>query len=933
MSSSIPADENAKIHADGLAKRLKNWRYSYSEGNSKRYFTTRQRLVDHVWLQTDTFAGLFTRTRWSSTEYQELRLHFPRVLSILVEIGWPELDTAFKSLFFDNPKRTDESLPFSNDELGFLDQTSRQSFRIIQHAYAPFVIGDGGREVELPSEKVLPFEADPESIGGGCFSKVYKVKIPTGCYMDSDSRNQKRFYRESHCLAFKQLYHRADYKREVSNLKVFSNSLKSHKNIAQYIQAVSQGDRFRIFFPFADHGSLEDLFKKPIPDDLSITCQSLMYSLHDLMEGVAFIHDAMFVRQDESGSYKYGAHLDLKLANILIFPNPKGVEGAGVWTITDFGISSFKDVNDRITSQGPCDHPPSTCPNQISRMTGPRDQLGTYCPPELHPRKKVPFRGYQVDMWSIGCISADVLCFALDGEGCITRFRNERTAKNFEDDYFFEVFDPDQSCVFAVKSAVADFLENLLVAYPKQRRWVKECILIICDVLRLEPDDRSPAKEVSRRLSDLTFDENGDDPLEPWDKECLGTKWDTNPPRRPSTLTLAVQTPQTLIGHDRQISTNVLGDKADQSPHATGSQIPKECAINLDKVKACEFLIKAGADTSLEDSFGSSATDYAYMAAFENRLAPTTLQYLRNDIRFFLRDKDDPNFLDVVEKYQFSKIHCLVLGILPTSQLKDELDVTPETVVNQTDADGKTPLLWASRRGDLEAVRLLLQHGADANIADMMLRSPLHMACRAKSVPIIRLLIKNKADPRATNFVNEMPAHYACYENDGSSLLEPFLDEGINVNALSKYDRSLLDIVVDKDFSKATQYLIDSGASVVGRASSDWPQRPLGKAVSCQAHKSAPVLLRRGCDVGFVDSQRQNILHIIAEYGNLKIVDCMRSLRLGAEYADQRDKLGRTPLDVAKLREKDESFQRAFGDLVGDIRDQDFPEKYEDAMS
>ena len=345
-----------------------------------------------------------------------------------------------------------------------------------------------------------------------------------------------------------------------------------------------------------------------------------MCSLHNLVDGVAFIHDAMFVGQNEFGSYRYGAHLDLKPANILVYPNPKDIKGAGVWKITDFGISSFKDVNDQITSQGPYGEVLDrlgTSPDQPSGMTGPRDQLGACCPPELHPLKKVPFRGYPVDMWSVGCILIDVLCFALGGEDCITRFRNARTAKNQEDDYFFEVLGPDQSCEFAVKDIVADFLENLLVDYPKQRRWVKECILIICEVLRLEPKYRSPAKEVSKRLIDLSFDENGDNPLESWLRE-YGTKWDTNPPRLPNTHPTAVQRGQILqelISHDRQIDINSLGNKADESRQtstATSSQIPKNLRgdhqASLTNETSQSFHIRtlevtAADQTLLEDEF------------------------------------------------------------------------------------------------------------------------------------------------------------------------------------------------------------------------------------------------------------------------------------------------------------------------------------------
>ena len=47
------------------------------------------------------------------------------------------MDTEFKQLFDDHPERTDNSIPFRNDELGFLGKNSRESFYTVQYAYAP----------------------------------------------------------------------------------------------------------------------------------------------------------------------------------------------------------------------------------------------------------------------------------------------------------------------------------------------------------------------------------------------------------------------------------------------------------------------------------------------------------------------------------------------------------------------------------------------------------------------------------------------------------------------------------------------------------------------------------------------------------------------------------------------------------------------------
>ena len=297
-----------------------------------------------------------------------------------------------------------------------------------------------------------------------------------------------------------------------------------------------------------------------------------------MVDGVAHLHADVFVQGDRKGSYKYGAHLDLKPGNVLVFPNTQGEQGVGVWKITDFGISSFKDVKDRIPLQGPEGSGTTgalgTSTVCITGMTGPKSLLGGYCAPELHPSMKVLFSGYPVDMWSIGCMLSDVVCFALDrGEswGGIARFRYNRMGETL-DDYYFEVSDEDQTCLFRLKNAVPVFLGRLLTDYPKERRWVKDCLVIISELLRIEPSERPGADSVSKRLAHITFDQDELDPLGSWNDKV---QWDTSTSGHPNTRPIAQLSKlksQESIGNDSRVSTSLSKSHAElslQMPHMT----------------------------------------------------------------------------------------------------------------------------------------------------------------------------------------------------------------------------------------------------------------------------------------------------------------------------------------------------------------------------
>jgi hypothetical protein len=62
------------------------------------------------------------------------------------------------------------------------------------------------------------------------------------------------------------------------------------------------------------------------------------------------------------------------------------------------------------------------------------------------------------------------------------------------------------------------------------------------------------------------------------------------------------------------------------------------------------------------------------------------------------------------------------------------------------DGEGKTPLFYAARYGHLHIVQLLLNHGADPNLRDLLLRSPLNRAAKEGYSDIATYLIEHGAN-------------------------------------------------------------------------------------------------------------------------------------------------------------------------------------------
>jgi hypothetical protein len=65
--------------------------------------------------------------------------------------------------------------------------------------------------------------------------------------------------------------------------------------------------------------------------------------------------------------------------------------------------------------------------------------------------------------------------------------------------------------------------------------------------------------------------------------------------------------------------------------------------------------------------------------------------------------------------------------------------------INQQDKQGWTPLNWASGKGDLEMVELLLQHGSDPFTVGRDLRTPQMIALAAGQADVVKLLRRAEA--------------------------------------------------------------------------------------------------------------------------------------------------------------------------------------------
>ena len=74
------------------------------------------------------------------------------------------------------------------------------------------------------------------------------------------------------------------------------------------------------------------------------------------------------------------------------------------------------------------------------------------------------------------------------------------------------------------------------------------------------------------------------------------------------------------------------------------------------------------------------------------------------------------------------------------------------TDVNQSDPDGRTPLMYAAYNGHTSTVKMLLEHKAFVDVADVNGRTALMFAASGPFPEVVQLLLDNQADPNKADY-------------------------------------------------------------------------------------------------------------------------------------------------------------------------------------
>ena len=239
--------------------------------------------------------------------------------------------------------------------------------------------------------------------------------------------------------------------------------------------------------------------------------------------------------------------------------------------------------------------------------------------------------------------------------------------------------------------------------------------------------------------------------------------------------------------------------------------------------------------------------------------------------------------------------------------------------IDSTDSDGWTALIWAARRGDVNAVDLLIKAGADVNKSNNFGASALLATMRSEDLKCARVLLRAGANSDATDNQGFNALHFAAQYQNSRDIVKLLVEAGTNVNGRTVWGSTPLSLATFQNYAALAEALLDYGADI--NALDNDGDSALHKAIHYNSHILVQLLLRRGAIYTQIDNIGNSILHPAATSHNLKILEILFAAKLRGIHTEAVNKEGKTALQIVQERvDKPDGFLEKFQELLTDIR-------------
>lgn len=286
---------------------------------------------------------------------------------------------------------------------------------------------------------------------------------------------------------------------------------------------------------------------------------------------------------------------------------------------------------------------------------------------------------------------------------------------------------------------------------------------------------------------------------------------------------------------------------------------------------------------------------------------------------------------DYLRSQQFTRLHKIVLGLTPGHQdwessalLRSMLETSTAELENP-DAHGRTVLHWAVTRGDVQIARMLLDFGANVDIADARGNYVIHKIFG----------LNGPGDVRDKRKHREQQGHDLSFEAEGEvrddpELLEMLLLAGASPNCRNGRGETALHHTSNGNHRRHAKCLIQYGAS--GAAVDHQGRSALHKAILSKADDVLHELLSAKTKVKGRSTFGQNALHMLARQGTPAATRLLVAADWQGVDINDRDKAGDSAQDEFDKRSSKEalpeSHKQAWYELLDKVMRDNTPDSF-----
>lgn len=350
---------------------------------------------------------------------------------------------------------------------------------------------------------------------------------------------------------------------------------------------------------------------------------------------------------------------------------------------------------------------------------------------------------------------------------------------------------------------------------------------------------------------------------------------------------------------------------ADIEHQAKDNRTPLHIAARQGNCDAVKILLELGANSRARDKNGETPLDYAKQ--YGSKRVQELLQSTDNEEKSTL-NKSHSAIKIALE--QFKSIGNSWVGSSAKSTLnptaKDNIK-TQDTLleegnmnIDNLDEEELTPLLQAIIQRNVDAVKQLLDAGADIEVRTKCEQqyTPLHLACKHENIEIITLLLLANADIEAQDHFKGTPLHTAAYYENRDAIRQ-LLQARANKEARGYEGRTPLHYAARNGRVAAIEILHEAGAKINPR--DDKGRTPLIAASRENYVETMQLLIELGADLTLTDNFGAGV--IAAAVSKDDSVEAIKLLLNKECDIDTTDINGNTPLIDAAAKGFVNSFQ------------------------